>query len=260
MTDARKKGILVGKLHFIDAMLEHVRDIPEGVLVSIVRFVLRNVTVEDVVTYYSTVTQETASSKGIRLSNQYKDTTDAQEDGQKQAVGTRLLSEAVLDFTSKMVTYSNCNHSFLSKAMQERIKSDGEVETLLLTLSKLLKLGSTRKLLREDNDDSSPDDNPHSNQVSLSLGTINWITALTDAHMGTILKMTNEGGLVIDRIQRAVRSAMAQSEYANELREISDLMMSGDAKADNLVTKSSLAQSKSNDTAIAPYTIERLAF
>lgn len=261
MTDAHKKGILVGKLHFIDAMLEHVRDIPEGVLVSIVRFVLRNVTVEDVVTYYSSATQETASSKGIRLSNQYKDMMDAQEDGQKQAVGTRLLSEAVLDFTSKMVTYSNCNHSFLSKAMQERIKSNGEVETLLLTLSKLLKLGSTRKLSREDNDDSSPDDNPHSrNQVSLSLGTINWIRAMTDAHMGTILKITNEGGLVIDRIQRAVRSAMAQSEYANELREISDLMMSGEANADNLVTKSSLAQSKSNDTAIAPYTIERLAF
>mmetsp|Transcript_323 Transcript_323/g.627 ORF Transcript_323/g.627 Transcript_323/m.627 type:complete len:1087 (-) Transcript_323:43-3303(-) len=244
-------GIL-GKLHVIDVMLEHVQDIQEGALVSILRFVLRNVKVEDVVGYYST-TSET-SEKGARFSNQYKELTDLQEDDQKR-IGTRLLSEAVLDFTSKIVTYSNCNHSFLTKAMRVSIDASGEVETLLLTLAKLLKLGSTRKS-REDDDDSS--NNPHSNQVSLSLGAIHWISALTDAHMDTILKITNEGGLVIDRIQRAVRSAMAQSEFANEVREISDLIMSGETT--DVVKKSSIAHSSSRDTAIVSYSMERLAF
>lgn len=243
---------IVGKLHVIDVMLEHVQDIQEGVLVSILRFVLRNVKVEDVEGYYSTISA--TSKKGTRLSNQHKELTDLQEDEQK-LIGIRLLSEAMLDFTSKIVTYSSCNHSFLTKAMRDSIGASGEVETLLLTLAKLLKLGSTRKS-REDDDDSS--NNPHSNQVSLSLGTIHWISALTDAHMDTILKITNEGGLVIDRIQRAVRSAMAQSEFANEVREISDLFMSGETT--DVVKKSSIAHSSSRDTAIVSYSMERLAF
>ena len=44
-----------------------------------------------------------------------------------------LLSEAVLDFTLRIVAYSNFNHSFLTKAMLDTIDSGGELETLLLT-------------------------------------------------------------------------------------------------------------------------------
>mmetsp|Transcript_7987 Transcript_7987/g.18012 ORF Transcript_7987/g.18012 Transcript_7987/m.18012 type:complete len:1067 (+) Transcript_7987:222-3422(+) len=243
----------IGKLHVIDAMLEHVRDIPEGALVSILRFVLRNVRVDDAVAYYSSLQE--VSKKGTRLSNQYKEMSGNQGDSQKQ-IGNRLLSEAVLDFTLKVVTYSNCNQSFLTKAMRDSINTSGEVETLLLTLAKLLKVGST---VREDDDDL--DNHYNSNQVSLTLGTIHWISALTDAHMGTIMKLTNEGGLVIDRIQRAVRAAMAQLEFANEVREISDLIMSGmPGESTSLVTKSSITQSNAGDTAIVPYSMERLAF
>jgi len=239
---------IIGKLHVVDAMLEHVQDIPEGALVSILKFMLRNAQVEDAVAYFSTLPD--ASRKGTKLSNQYKQLTDTHVDSQKR-VGTKVLSEAVLDFTAKVVTYSNCNHSFLTKAMLDSVSPSGEVETLLLTLAKLLKLGSSRKL-------GGDITVLHSNQVSLSAGTINWISALTDAHMNTILKITNEGGLVVDKIQRAVRSAMAQSEFANEVREISDVIMSG--VTTGVVTKLRVTNPRSRDTAVVPYSMERLAF
>ncbi len=245
-TDVGNKTI--GKLHALDAMLNHVVDIPESALVSILRLLIRSVSVDDVVAFYATATE--TSKRGIAILNRYKAMSDAQEDERSQ-IGTKLLSEAILDFTSKVVTYSRCNHSFLTKAMRDSINTSGEVETLLLTLSKLLRLGGTRKL-KEDVIDSSK-------QVHLSSGTIQWITALTDAHMSTILTITNDGGLVIDRIQRAVRSAMAQSEFANELRKISDLVMVV-GESTNFVAKSSAQNLSPTDTAIVPYTVERLAF
>lgn len=246
LTDVGNKTI--GKLHALDAMLNHVVDIPESALVSILRLLIRRVSVDDVVAYYATATE--TSKRGIALLNRYKAMSDAQEDERSQ-IGTKLLSEAILDFTSKVVTYSRCNHSFLTKAMRDSINTSGEVETLLLTLSKLLRVGGTRKL-QEDVIESSK-------QVHLSSGTIQWITALTDAHMSTILTITNDGGLVIDRIQRAVRSAMAQSEFANELRKISDLVTIG-GESTNFVAKSSAQNLSPTDTAIVPYTVERLAF
>jgi len=239
---------IIGNLHIVDAMLEHVPDIPEGALVSILKFMLRNAQVEDAVAYFSTLPD--GSRKGTKLSNQYKQLTDAHVESQKR-VGIKVLSEAVLDFTAKIVTYSNCNHSFLTKAMLDSVSPSGEVETLLLTLAKLLKLGSSLKL-------GGDITVLHSNQVSLSSGTIHWISALTDAHMNTILKITNEGGIVIDKIQRAVRSAMAQSEFANELREISDLIMSGETT--EVVAKLRVSNPRSRDTAVVPYSMERLAF
>jgi hypothetical protein len=246
-TDVENKT--VGKLHVLDALLNHVLDIPESALVSILRFLIRNVSIDDVVTYYSIIAPET-SKRGIALSNRYKAMPDIQEDERNQ-IGTKLLSEAVLDFTSKIVTYSSCNHSFLTKAMRDSIDSDGEVEALLLTLSKLLRVGGTRKLQESMNDSSK--------HVNLTSGTIQWITALTDAHMGTIVSITNDGGLVIDRIQRAVRSAIAQSELANELRKISDLVMTG-GSSKNFEATQVAENSGRTDTAIVPYTVERLAF
>jgi len=255
-------GVLFGKLQVIDAMLDHVKDIPEGVLVSLLRFVLRNAREEDVVAYYATASQkEMSSTKGTRLSNQYRKLKDAPA-GEKQRVGTKLLSVAMISLTSKIVTYSNCNHSFLTKAIRDSINTSGEVETLLVTLAKVLKLGSTPALSDDFNVDVS-NVVSHSNQAGLTLGTIQWISALTDAHMSTILKISNEGGLVIDRIQRAVRAAMAQSELASEVREISDFIMmsSPESSSTDLVSKSSSkSQSRSSDTVIVSYSMERLTF
>lgn len=237
---------LAGKLHVIDAILGHVQDIPEGALVSILRFVLRDAKIDDVVAYYSTTP---GSSKRARLASQYSKLTDPEGESKKRAAN-KLLSEAVLDFTSKIVMYSHCNSTFLTQAMVDSINTAAEVETLLLTLSKLLKLGGAS----EDSDTCF-----HSNQVSLSQGAIHWISALTDAHMATILTMTNGGGLMIDQIQRAVRAALSQSDFANEVTEIIDVITLRGAA--NVVAKSNMVvQAQLKDNAIAPYTIERLTF
>jgi hypothetical protein len=245
-TDVENK--IVGKLHVLEAILNHVLDIPESTLVSFLRFLIRNVTVNDVMAYY--VTSPETSKRGIALSNRYKAMPDTQDDERNQ-IGTKLLSEAVLDFTSKVVMYSRCNHSFLTKAMRDSIDSSGEVEALLLTLSKLLRVGGTGKLQENTNDSST--------HINLSSGTIQWITALTDAHMCTIVSITNAGGLVVDRLQRAVRSALAQSEFANELRKISDSAMTG-RWLTNVEATQAAENSSQTDTAIMPYTVERLAF
>jgi hypothetical protein len=78
--------------------------------------------------------------------------------------------------------------------------------------------------------------------------------------MGAISKITNDGGLIIDRIHRAVRSAMAQSEFANELRKISDLVMMRELTTKIAVPQTVIRNPKATDTAIVPYTVERLAF
>lgn len=246
-TDIGSGNKSFGKLHIIDAMLNHVQDIPEGVLVSILRYVLRSVAVDDAAAFY--YSSASKSTKALALSRKYKEMVARKDEGQQTRTGTRLLSEAVLDFTSRIVTYSNCNRSFLTKAMRESITASGEVETLLFTLARLLKSGDNRKLQGE-----GPDSD---NRVSLSVGAIGWISALTDAHMGTILKITSEGGLVIDRLQRAVRSAVAQTEMANEVQEITNLMPGMSAVA---ARNSTASLSSSRDTAIMPYSVERLSF
>ena len=135
--------------------------------------------------------------------------------------------------------------------MRDSIKSSGEVETVLLTLSKLLKIGSSRQM--KEGEETSM-------QVNISSGAIQWITALTDAHMGAISKILNDGGLIIDRIHRAVRSAMAQSEFANELQKISDLVMMRELTTKIAVPQLVIRNPKATVTAIVPYTVERLAF
>ena len=241
-----------GKLHVMNAILENVQDIPEGVLVSILRFLLRNVIVEDVLAYYPTAPD--ASDRVVKLLNKYnaKSPSDALEE-RRNRIGIKLLSEAVLDFTSKIVTYSKCNQSFLTNAIRASINNSGEVETLLMTLAKLLRLGRPR--LVQGDCDAVP-----LQTCGPFLGTIQWITALTDAHMCTILKISNEGGMVIDRIQHAVRSAMAQSEFAYEVKELLNLFSVVDEESTNREAKQNTPFSMPRETAVLPYTVERLAF
>ena len=241
----------IGALHVIGAMLKHVRDIPERVLVFTERFVLRNVCVSDVVAYYSQSSSALKgrglSKKGVKLANQYIEIKTADK---KDVLASKLLSEAVLDLTSQIVSYSKCNHSFLSKAMRDVLSSSGEVETLLLTLAKILR----------SCDGASPQS--YTGGVSLCSGAIYWVSALTDAHLGTILNISNEGGLVIERTQSAVRSTMAQSDLANELKEISDRIAGGIVAISASKAKKSVVvrSARSLEAAIAPYSTERLAF
>lgn len=222
-----------GKLDLVDAILSNVVDIPEDVLVSILRFVIRNVNVEDSITYNERSNQsKLPKSKGES--------------------SMRVLSQTLLHLTAMIVTNSKCNHSFLTKAMQEHIRSSAEVEIILATLSKLLKSGNIN-----GNKDCISD------RVSLSMGAIEWITAVTDAHMSTVVKITSDGGLVLNKVQTAISSAMSQSEVAHELKELADHSesLASSLEASAVVAKTSITtESTSNDTIVSPYSIERLAF
>lgn len=241
------------RLEIISAMLEHIRDIPEQVLISIIRFVLRYVETDDIVTHYSKESVSGKTSLVARLSKQYMELiakvphkADSQQyiDEEKN-LASRIMSHAVLDITSKIVTYSRCNHSFLTKAMRDGLKSNAEVETLLLTLSKLLQCGGGHEAMVS-----------FKGGVTLSVGAVEWISALTDAHLGTVLKISLGGGLVIDRIQSAVRSALAQSEFSNEAKEMLDHIETVTEHAETMKDESSPSL---KETTVL-YSTERLAF
>lgn len=226
------------KLNLINIVLKHVPDIPEGLLVTLFHLVLRSATVEEASAYY----QSGSFSKGSKLSKKYRDSPDGDV---KDQIAQRLLAEVVVEFALRIVTYSTCNHSFLSKALREGISSAAEVETMLLTLAKLL----GRMHLDEFELTSS------SCRVSLPMGAIQWIKALTDAHMGTILKIKSEGGLVLDRVQRSIRSAKSQSEYASEIVEILAQISSSETQKRRKAQITSLLHDNTE-----PYTVERLTF
>jgi hypothetical protein len=224
----------IGKLDLVDAILSNVVDIPEDVLVSILRFVLRNVNVEDAIAY-----------------NERSDQSKLQNESKGDS-SMRVLSQTLLNLTAMIVTNSKCNHSFLTKAMQEHIRGSAEIEIILATLSKLLKSGNIH-----GNKDCISD------RASLSMGAIEWITAVTDAHMSTVVKMTSDGGLVLNKVQTAISFAMSQSEVAHELKELADHSesLASSLEASAVVAKTSITtESTSNDTIVSPYSIERLAF
>mmetsp|Transcript_2562 Transcript_2562/g.4159 ORF Transcript_2562/g.4159 Transcript_2562/m.4159 type:complete len:981 (-) Transcript_2562:689-3631(-) len=227
------------KLDLVDAVLNNVRDIPEALLVSILRFVLRNVNSEDALAHYKKSSEQSKSSK------------QSARNVSNGKASTRLLSEIILDYTSTIVTNSKCNHSFLTKAIQDSFRSSVEVETILIILSNLLKSGNMHV---QDSHD----------RISLTMGAIDWISAITDAHMGTVVKITSEGGLVVDKMQRVIRSVMSQSEFANELRELTDHAASAASLFDGAAVaaaKSNIAtEPNSGDTGVTPYSFERLAF
>jgi hypothetical protein len=228
----------IGKLDLVDAILSNVRDIPEALLVSILRFVLRSVRAEDAVAFHEKSEHSKPSKRRKSI------------DTKNEKLSTRLFSQTILNLTDRIVTNSKCNHSFLTKAMQDSISSSAEVETILVTLSKLLKSGRTQ----EQGDCIS-------DRISLSTGAIDWIAAITDAHMSTVANITNEGGLVLDKLQRAIRSAMLQSEFANELKELVDHTVSFASSLDSAsVAAKSNRDPNSSDTWVSQYSIERLAF
>ncbi len=86
------------------------------------------------------------------------------------------------------------------------------------------------------------------------------MTALADAHVGAIRETTHGGGVVVDRMRRAVRSALAQSEFANGTREILERTASSGRAAEATTRSGGGARPGSGDAEIAPYSVERLAF
>jgi hypothetical protein len=243
----------VGALDILNAILHHVQDLSERLLVILIRFVLRCVTTYDVTSYYSkgpsshTVLKSPKGSKlARRLQQLCSGETDDQTKDLKRELETKLLSEALLEFTSKIVRYSTCNPSLLSKSMKD-ILTTAEVETVLVTLSKLLKLG-----------DDTIGQKECSSHSSLYTGVIDWISSLTDAHTSNIIKVSDEGSLVVNRIAADVRSAVNQTAAANDLMELSDRII--DSFSEQKGKKLSAGIKTTKTTSIAAYTIERLVF
>jgi hypothetical protein len=127
------------------------------------------------------------------------------------------------------------------------ILTTAEVETVLVTLSKLLKLG--------DDTIGQKECPSHS---SLYTGVIDWISSLTDAHTSNIIKVSDEGSLVVNRIAADVRSAVNQTAAANDLMELSDRII--DSFSEQKGKKLSAGIKTTKTTSIAAYTIERLVF
>ncbi|KAL7549840.1 hypothetical protein ACHAWF_013098 [Thalassiosira exigua] len=269
LSPCTKRGTKVGRLHVVDAILEHVQDVPERVLVFILRFFIRNVEVEDATTYYSSsiTGRSKAQKKGSRLTKKYTQATKRahEGDGTRQLAGTLMLTHALLDFASRVVMYSRCNRSFLTAALRDEIDGNGEAEALLLTLAKLLERGGAWGSELDDNDNEKKDSSVQNNdscmqndlgQINLTQGVIHWISALTDAHSIAISDATMDGGLAVNRVRRAIRRAAAQSEVATDLREISDIILESTKNA----AKPSVVPSSSRDVELAPYSVERLTF
>jgi hypothetical protein len=145
--------------------------------------------------------------------------------------------------------YSRCNLSLLSKSLLS-ILAPAEVETFLVTLGKLLKVGEIGSKKKRD-----------AGRPNLYMGVIDWISSLTDAHTRNILKVSDEGSLVVDRIQADVRAAVNQTQSANELMELSDRVMDNltDQTMKKVNTTSKNVKAKETPS-IAAYTIERLVF
>ncbi|KAL3787853.1 hypothetical protein HJC23_000395 [Cyclotella cryptica] len=250
-----EKHRMFGALDIVDAMLRHVRDLPECVLVCMIKCLMRNVAVDDVVYYYSKnveASQCSRSSEESKLAQKFYglivDSKMDVTDDLRSQMTTKLLANAVLNFTLKIVMYSKCNHSLLSRSLRDAISAP-EVETFLVTLSKLLKYG----------DCSAYSSRNERSCVPLHTRVIDWMSALTDAHLHSILKISNQGGLVIDRIQADVRSALIQAETANKLKDIADsavACLSERSKQSNTLAK----KCKSRESTVAAYSIERLTF
>lgn len=255
-----KEQRMIGALDIVDAMLCHVRDLPEHVLVCMIQCLMRSVCVDDVVYYYSKDLEAPHShrpSGGSRTTHKFLGLiADARidiSDDLRTHIATKLLAKALLTFTSKIVMYSKCNHSLLSKSLQEII-SPSEVETVLVTLSKLIKYG-------DGSDCTLRNEGSYRNSCRQSLfpRVIDWISALTDAHMHNILKISDQGGLVIDRIQADIRSALIQTETANKLKDIADCTvayLSERPKQSSVLTK----KWNSSELTIGAYSIEKLTF
>ncbi|KAL3787798.1 hypothetical protein ACHAWO_004585 [Cyclotella atomus] len=254
-TKASNNKRVIGALDILDGMIYHLRDLPERVLVCMIRFLLRNVGLSDVTSYYSrgAASGIKKSLKGSKLATKLQELSSQSDNDQtdeiRGRVESKLLAEALLDFTSKIVTYSRCNLSLLSKSLIS-ILAPAEAETFLVTLGKLLKVG---EISNEKKTDAA--------RPNLYMGVIDWISSLTDAHTRNILKISDEGSLVVDRIQADVRSAVNQTQSANELMELSDRVMDNltDQKLKKVNTTTKSVKAKET-TSIAAYTIERLVF
>ena len=236
----------IGALDIFSDMINYIDDLHERLTVCMIRFLLRNVALRDVASYYSKQgsSKMKKSPRGLQLAKQLIELPNNAVD--KSQIETQLIAEAVLEFTAKLIKYSACNLSLLGNAFRD-ILTAADVETLLVILSKLLKFGERTMAKGE-----------RSIHARFRIRVIEWISSLTDTHTSNILKMSDEGSLALSRIQADVLSLVKETQVANELVELYEHF----TKRQESFKKGSFAKAEKpkEPTYIAAYTVERLAF
>ena len=132
---------------------------------------------------------------------------NAELKGLVTSLDRKLSTSRQLFFIRKIVTYSQCNASLLRLALRDGLlqSEKGEVETLLLALSSLLrKVGKDKESQK-------------TGTVNRSTSITQWMSALTDAYLGKLLSSSSPA---IGDAQKRVSEAISQTQVVLGLKEL----------------------------------------
>ena len=222
-----KKDILYRPLYLMHCLLHHCNNsVPEHMLVTMIHFVLCHTTDAEFAQHWKKVAGDNswyddASTTVLRKRKRMANSQLLETNGDKArnaelqnlvaSLDRKLSTSRQLFFIRKIVTYSQCNASLLRAALRDGLlqSEKGEVETLLLSLSSLL-----RKVGRNKHSQKS-------GTVNRSTSITQWMSALTDAYLG---KLLSSSGPAIGDAQKRVSEAISQATVVLGLKELMDFV------------------------------------
>lgn len=222
-----KTDILYRPLYLMHCLLHHCNDsVPEHMLVTMIHFVLCHTTDAEFAQHWkkvagdnswyddagTTVLRKRKKVARVQLLETNGDKTrNAELQNLVSSLDRKLSTSRQLFFIRKIVTYSQCNASLLRAALRDGLlqSEKGEVETLLLALSSLL-----RKVGRNNHSQKA-------GTVNRSSSITQWMSALTDAYLG---KLLSSSGPAIGDAQKRVSEAITQARVVLGLKELMDFV------------------------------------
>lgn len=258
---ASKQNIHNSPLHMVFSLIRHCADaLPEHMLVSMVHFILCHVSDEEFRSHWALskedewYTDPTTKVLEKRLKgavSKYKSNGPEEEKDLIQSLKNRLATSQKLFFVECIITQSKCNMALLREAMREGLTQGdkGEVEVLMQALSRLLrKAGKDKKATKRQESSSS----------NTSSCTSQWLCALVDANLGTLLN--SRGGddkftSSIEATKKEVSATVSQTQALVNLKELLDHVQA------SLENKDSEENTRTMDVTPLPlYGIESLIF
>jgi len=234
-----KQSIQASPLHMVFCLIRHCDDaLPEHMLVSMVHFILCHVSDEEFRSHWTLskedewYTDPTTKVLEKRLKgaiSKYK--SNGPEEGKDliQSLKNRLATSQKLFFIECIITQSECNMALLREAMREGLTQGdkGEVEVLMQALSRLLrKAGKDKKTTKRDK----------STETNTSSCTSQWLCALVDANLGTLLKPRGTDDKFtssIEATKREVSATVSQTQALVNLKELLDHVQTSLAHQDS---------------------------
>ena len=243
-------------------------DIPEAILVSMLHHVLCYATVGDVVTFFSSprqqrrqylapqkvqvlIDQMNETSAEVLLLEKEKTTKKkgrAPTKKRKEEMVARLdelttltcdleasiLSTGIHFFADRIVSYSTANSSLLRTAMIDTLvhAKRGEATAMLSVLTKLLAMPSSVPKLSGKQPTGF-----HTTSI------VQWISALTDAHLPALLDA--EGAKEVTTARKAVAAAIGQGEVIASMKDLVDTAIRASLSAAGASTTHSKRKSTS---------------